>query len=227
MGYTIDGGEMGKIETECFHALKAVLVFKGLNVHPGYAKDRMVNAAALAARFVAGLPAAEAPEHTAQREGFFHLTGLAGDESQATVNMLLRDFEADRNRQREALLHQLGTFMETAYPGLTIDIQVREQYRNMAEVLDDHPEIVRKGAAAIRAAGLEVIPEAIRGGTDGARLCFMGVPTPNLFAGGLLFHSRKEWIPVVALVKSTHVILELCRLWAEDGEGLTAAREAD
>jgi tripeptide aminopeptidase len=223
VGYTIDGGEMGELETECFHALKAVLTFHGMNVHPGYAKRRMVNAGTLAARFIAGLPAAEAPEHTEGREGFFHVTALSGNESRARVELLLRDFDAARNRRREKLLQQMSASFETATPGLTIDLQVSEQYRNMQEVLGRHPDVTRKGQAAIEAAGIPVISKAIRGGTDGAHLCFMGLPTPNLFAGGLLFHSRKEWIPVIALAKSTQVILALCRLWAEDPNPLAAS----
>jgi len=221
VGYTIDGGEMGELETECFHALKAVLTFQGLNVHPGYAKNRMVNAARLAAGFVANLPAAEAPEHTDDREGFFHVTTLSGNESRATIEMLLRDFHADGNRRRTKWLRQMGTAFETAYPGLTVDLQISEQYRNMKEILDRYPEVRRKACDAIQTAGLEVITRAIRGGTDGAQLCFQGMPTPNLFAGGLLFHSRKEWIPAIALAKSSQVILELCRLWAKDQGGIT------
>ena len=218
---------MGELETECFHALKAVLTFQGLNVHPGYAKNRMVNAGKLAACFVAGLPAAEAPEHTAEREGFFHVTALTGNETRATVEMLLRDFDADRNRRRERWLRQMGTAFETASPGLTIDLQITEQYRNMKEVLDRYPDVRRKARDAIQAAGVEVITKAIRGGTDGAQLCFLGVPTPNLFAGGLLFHSHKEWIPVNALAKSTQVIMELCRLWAEDGKSIVSPGDSD
>jgi tripeptide aminopeptidase len=227
VAYTIDGGEMGELETECFHALKAILTFQGMNVHPGYAKNRMVNAVKLAARFVTGLPAAEAPEHTEAREGFFHVTALSGSESQATVEILLRDFDAKRNRRREALLQQMRAAFETAYPGLTITLQVTEQYRNMKDVLDRHPEVRRKAQKAIQAAGVDVITKSIRGGTDGAQLCFLDLPTPNLFAGGLLFHSRKEWIPVIALAKSTQVIMELCRLWAEDKSGFVPARDAD
>ena len=227
VGYTIDGGEMGELEIECFHALKAMLTFQGLNVHPGYAKNRMVNAGRLAACFVAGLPAAETPEHTAEREGFFHVTALSGNESRATVEILLRDFDAERNRRREKWLRQMSAVFETAHPGLRIDLHITEQYRNMKEVLDRYPDVGRKAREAIQAAGVEVIAKAIRGGTDGAQLCFLGVPTPNLFAGGLLFHSRKEWIPVIALAKSAQVIMELCRLWAEDEKGIVPPGDSD
>jgi tripeptide aminopeptidase len=227
VGYTVDGGEMGELETECFHALKASLTFQGMNVHPGYAKNRMVNAGKLAACFVAGLPAAEAPEHTADREGFFHVTTLSGNESRATIEMLLRDFDADRNRRREKWLWQVKAAFETANPGLIIDLQITEQYRNMKDVLDRYPEVRHKACDAMQAAGVAVITKAIRGGTDGAQLCFLGVPTPNLFAGGLLFHSRKEWIPVIALTKSAQVLMELCRLWANDGNGIAPPGGSD
>ena len=180
---------------------------------------------ALATRFLAALPAAETPEHTEGREGFFHLTTLSGNESRASAQLILRDFAADRNRRREDLLRRMAASFEAAYPGLAIRLQIGEQYRNMKEILDRYPVVVHKAREAIQACGLDVITRAIRGGTDGAHLCFMGVPTPNLFAGGLLFHSRKEWIPVTALVKCTQVILELSRRWAEDPEGLAPASE--
>jgi tripeptide aminopeptidase len=217
VGYTIDGGEMGELEAECFHALKAVLTFKGLNVHPGYAKGCMVNAAAIAARLAADLPAWETPEHTEGREGFIHLTRIRGDESLAHLELILRDFDAAQNLRRHRLLKLLVDSYRTLYPGLELNLEVTEQYRNMKEVLDRHPTVIQIARQAIAAAGVAVIDKSIRGGTDGARLSFMGMPTPNLFAGGLLFHSRKEWIPVVALQKSAEAILHLCRLWAGAG----------
>ncbi len=226
VGYTIDGGELGELEAECFHALRADITFTGLNVHPGYAKNRMINAAAIAARFAAALPAHETPEHTAGREGFFHLTAIAGDESQARLELILRDFDAGRNEQRMEILEKLSTTYRALYPGLTIDLTIKEQYRNMKDVLDRYPEVLHMARQAFAAAGVDVIDKAIRGGTDGARFCFMGVPTPNIFAGGLLFHSRKEWIPVRALQKSTEVILQLCRLWAQSPSAAADAPEA-
>ncbi len=223
VGYTIDGGDLGELEAECFDALKAEIRFTGHNVHPGYAKNRMINAAAIAARFVAHLPADETPEHTAGREGFFHLTAIDGNESQARLDLILRDFEAERNQRRADILKSLRATFLKLYPGLAIDLRIREQYRNMKEVLDRHPNVLNVARRAYEAAGVDIIDKAIRGGTDGARFCFMGLPTPNIFAGGLLFHSRKEWIPVRALQKSTEVILHLCRLWAQV---LPAARPA-
>jgi tripeptide aminopeptidase len=226
VGYTIDGGEMGELEAECFHALKAVLVFKGLNVHPGYAKGCMVNAAAIAARLAADLPAWETPEHTEGREGFFHLTRIRGDESLASLELILRDFDPSANLQRHGQLERLADVYRLRYPGLGLDLAVSEQYRNMKEVLDQHPAVIQIARQAIADAGITVIDKSIRGGTDGARLSFMGMPTPNLFAGGHLFHSRKEWIPVSALQKSAEVILNLCRLWATT-QGPTAFRATD
>ncbi len=226
VGYTIDGGELGQLEAECFHALKVEIAFTGLNVHPGYAKNRMINAAAIAARFAAALPAHETPEHTAGREGFYHLTAITGNESQARLELILRDFDAGRNEQRVAILEKLHTTYKALYPGLVIDLAVKEQYRNMKEVLDRYPDVLAMARRAFKAAGVDIIDKAVRGGTDGAQVCFMGMPTPNIFAGGFLFHSRKEWIPVRALQKSTEVILQLCRLWAQTPSAAAGAPEA-
>ncbi|MFZ7125993.1 MAG: peptidase T [Desulfobacterales bacterium] len=213
-GYTVDGGEMGEIESECFHAEEVKLTFTGHNVHPGYAKNRLVNASAAAARLMAALPDADSPEHTEGREGFIHLTGISGNESNATLSFILRDFESDRVEQRRRLIAHLVDVFRVREPGLAIEMQVREQYRNMREVLIGHPEVARRAAGAIEMSGVPPIERSIRGGTDGARLSFMGMPTPNLFAGGMLFHSKKEWIPATALRKCPETLLHLCHLWA-------------
>ena len=217
-GYTIDGGMVGELEAECFNAQKATVTVKGRNIHPGYAKNRMRNAAAIAARLVAALPEHDTPEHTEKREGFWHLTDLGGDENRATAKMILRDFDAEANRQRGALLQQLAAHFETRYPGVQIGVELTQQYRNMAEVLDQHPMVTALAREAIEAAGLAVIQRPIRGGTDGARFSFLGMPTPNIFTGGMMFHSRTEWIPETALGKTAEVILHLSRLWARAGE---------
>lgn len=214
-GYTVDGGVIGELETECFDAHKVRLDFFGRNIHPGYAKGKMVNAAAIAARFVAALPAVETPEHTAGRQGFWHLTELGGDESWAQAVMILRDFEAAKNTGRISDLRQQVRDFQNRYPGLRIDMTATEQYRNMAEVLDHYPKVVAMAERAMIAAGVDIIRKPIRGGTDGARLSFMGMPCPNLFAGGLMFHSKTEWIPVTALEKSAATLIHLCRLWSE------------
>jgi len=213
-GYTMDGGMMGELEAECFDAFQILLTFHGRNIHPGYAKGKMINAAAVAARFVAALPEAQTPEHTENREGFWHVTELGGKENQARAKLILRDFESESNQARVRLVEQFARTFELRYPGLGIDLETKEQYRNMREVLHKHPEVLSKARRAIEEAGLAVIHRPIRGGTDGARLSFMGMPCPNLFAGGVHFHSRTEWVPVIALQKATEVILHLCRLWA-------------
>ncbi len=214
-GYTIDGGMMGELEDECFDAFRADLTFHGSNVHPGYAKNRMVNAAAIAARFVAALPEHESPEHTEEREGFFHLMHLQGNENRAELSFIIRDFEASENQRRIELLQQLRQAFETRYPGLSIELTLKDQYNNMRDVLEQHPDVIHKAQQAIDMAGIPIIRRAIRGGTDGARLSFMGLPTPNIFAGGLMFHSQKEWIPEIALQKAAEVIIHLCALWAD------------
>jgi len=213
IAYTLDGGMVGELEIECFDARGARIRFHGMNMHPGYAKDRMVNAGAAAARFLAALPEWQSPEHTEGREGFFHLGRISGDESEAELHFILRDFTAAGNDRRIALLRAQRECFIARTPGLRIDLELRDQYRNMREVLDRHPAVAQIAREAMEAQGIPVIQRAIRGGTDGARLCFMGLPTPNLFAGGMLAHSRKEWVPVSALVKATETILTLSGLW--------------
>lgn len=215
-GYTMDGGEMGELEAECFDAWSARLIFDGYNIHPGYAKDKMVNAVAIASRFAASLPEAQTPEHTSDREGFYHLSSLRGDESRAEAKIYLRDFEAAANKDRIKLIKQLAEQFELRYPGLRIELELTQQYRNMRTVLEQHPQVSVLAHEAISRAGLEALERSIRGGTDGANLCFVGMPTPNLFAGGLNFHSRTEWIPVIALQKACEVILHLCLLWSKE-----------
>ncbi len=224
-GYTVDGGMIGEIDVECFNALRAVVEFRGMNVHPGYAKNRMINAGNIAARYAASLPEFEAPEHTEGREGFFHLTGLEGDENRAILKIIVRDFDENANRRRVGLLERLRDEFEVRYPGLRIELSVTEQYRNMSEVLDLHPDTVALAEQAMVMAGVEPDRKSIRGGTDGARLCFMGLPTPNLFTGGVLFHSRKEWIAAPALQKACEVLVNLCALHAKGkaGQGLNPA----
>lgn len=213
--YTVDGGFPGELEDECFDAWRARVKIQGVGVHPGYAKDKMINAARVAARFVAELPAEQSPERTAGREGFFHPTSLEGNCEKAEIDMIIRDFEEARNQQRLAVLDELKARIEADNPGCTITIETEHQYHNMAEILRQNPEVLAKAQEAMEAAGLKVIRKAIRGGTDGSALCQKGHPTPNLFAGGLLFHSRREWIAESAILNSVLTLLHLARLWAE------------
>ena len=214
VGYTVDGGMIGEVDVECFDALRAVVEFRGMNVHPGYAKNRMINAGQIAARYAASLPEFEAPEHTEGREGFFHLTGFEGDESRATLKYILRDFNSSANQCRVELLERLKEAFVLRYPGLGIEIAVTEQYRNMGEILKLHPDSIALAEQAMTMAGVKSVRKSVRGGTDGARLCFMGLPTPNLFTGGMLFHSRKEWVAVPAMQKACEVLINLCGLYA-------------
>lgn len=215
-GYTIDGGMLGELEAECFDAREAVLVLHGRNIHPGFAKGRMLNAAAIASRLVAALPEYDTPEHSAGREGFWHLMALNGNENKATVRMILRDFRLERNDARIDLLQQVAHAFELRHPGLRVTVKTRHQYRNMREVLDRYPKVVQLAEEAITRTGLPVIRKPVRGGTDGARLSFMGMPCPNIFSGAMMIHSKTEWLPVIALQKAAEVILQLCHLWAEN-----------
>jgi tripeptide aminopeptidase len=218
-GYTVDGGKVGELSTECFHAHKVRVSFKGINVHPGQAKGRMVNAVKAAAWMASALPEQEAPEHTEAREGFFHVTGLSGDENNALLSMILRDFKEVENRRRVDMLKQLKEVLLLRRPGLGMEIEVTEQYRNMGEVISSAPEVVAMAEEAMRRAGIEPVHKPIRGGTDGARLTSRGLPTPNLFTGGQLFHSRKEWVGLSGMQKAAEVLLHLCGVAATDGSG--------
>ncbi len=214
--YTMDGGEMGELETECFDAWKAEFEFIGLSVHPGYAKNKMINAINVASRFFTQIPEYETPEHTEDREGFYHLYDLSGGEENAKAKMILRDFEVNRNKQRMDYIESLKNTFENLYKGLQINVEFTHSYENMNIFLSSYPEIVKKAEKAILDAGLELIRTAIRGGTDGARLSAKGLPTPNIFAGGMLFHSRKEYIPTLALQKATEVILLIAQNWINE-----------
>ena len=214
--YTVDGGEMGELEFECFDAWLAQTKFIGLNVHPGNAKNKMINAIQIANRFFSELPESESPEHTEEREGFFHLTKLQGKAEEATSRMLIRDFIEENNKRRMDYLKNLKKVYEIRYPGLKIEIDFKHQYQNMFKYIYKKPQVVDLAKQAIEKAGLEVKINPIRGGTDGARLSAKGIPTPNIFAGGLLFHSRKEYIPTLALQKSTEVLIYLAHLWTQN-----------
>ena len=212
--YTIDGGEPGEIEAECFDAWGATITFKGISVHPGFAKDKMINAATVCARFLATMPEYETPEHTELREGFFHITGISGSEEEATAKMIIRDFLVPNNERRMDYLRKLKDYFEFKHPGLKIDIEFKHQYENMWTVMEKHPQSVELAKKAIEMVGLPIRPRAIRGGTDGSRLSVLGHPTPNIFDGGMLFHSRKEWIAKSSLQKAAETIVHLAGLWS-------------
>lgn len=213
--YTLDGGEMGELETECFDAWKAEITFKGVSVHPGYSKNLMINAIEIASRFVSQIPEAETPQNTENREGFYHLYKMEGDCVTAKTTFILRDFDKKKNEKRMTYLTKLKETFEERYPGLKIETEFSHSYENMVVYLKEHPEVIAKAAEAIKQSDLVLKETLIRGGTDGARLSARGIPTPNLFAGGLLFHSLKEYIPVPALQKSAQVVINLANNWAQ------------
>jgi tripeptide aminopeptidase len=210
--YTMDGGYPGTLETECFDAIGVKVEFQGIGVHPGYAYGKMVNAILAAASFTELLPKAERPETTKDRAGFFHLTSIEGTNEFATARLILRDYDHQKNAKRLDLVQEMANEVERGYPGLKIAVTHTKQYENMGEVLARNPEVAERAKRAIEASGLKVKEKAIRGGTDGSRLCAMGYPTPNIFAGGMLFHSRREWIAVSALTKAVETILNLADL---------------
>ena len=214
--YTLDGGSRGELEYESFSADAMTLTFNGFNTHPGYAKGRMVNAIRLAARFIDRLPAQTmSPETTGGHEGFVHPYQLEASVDRTRVKVLIRDFVTAALAEKEALVERLAREVVASVPGASLEIKIEESYRNMREVLDRHPDVVDRAREAIRRAGLEPIERPIRGGTDGSRLSFMGLPTPNLFAGEHNFHSRLEWVSVQDMEKAVEVIVELARVWGK------------
>jgi len=214
--YTMDGGSRGEVEMESFSADAMTITFHGCNTHPGYAKGRMVNAIKVAARFIDRLPQdAMSPETTEGHEGFVHPYVVTAGVETTAVRLLIRDFVTAALAEKERMLETLARDVAAGYPGTRVEIAVEESYRNMKEVLDQHPAIVEHAREAMRRAGLEPRSRPIRGGTDGSRLSFMGLPTPNLFAGEHNFHSRLEWVSVQDMEKAVEVIVQLCRVWEE------------
>ena len=216
--YTMDGGPRGELEFESFSADAITLTFRGFNTHPGFAKGRMVNAIKLAARFIERLPADRlSPETTDGREGFVHPYVVQAGVDRTAVRLIVRDFDTEGLKKKGTWLQELATAVVTDVAGAAVDVQIEEQYRNMREVIDRHPLVVERAREAIVRAGLPLRERAIRGGTDGSRLSFMGLPTPNLFAGEQNFHSRLEWVSVQDMEKAVDVIVELARVWEEGG----------
>ena len=212
--YTLDGGGRGELEYESFSADAMTVTFSGFNTHPGYAKGRMVNAIRVAADFVARLPRDEmSPETTEGYEGFVHPYQVQAAVDRTSVRLLVRDFVTDGLKEKEARIEAIARHAAALHPGASVGIVIQESYRNMREVLERHPQVVEHARRAIRLAGLEPVERPIRGGTDGSRLSFMGLPTPNLFAGEHNFHSRLEWVSAQDMDKAVEVIVRLCELW--------------
>lgn len=211
--YTVDGGEIGELEYENFNAAAAKVVFSGRNVHPGTAKDKMVNASLLAVEFASMLPADQRPETTEGYEGFFHLTTMVGSVEQAVLQYIVRDHSRELFEQKKQLLEQITAQLNKKYPGM-VSLEMHDQYYNMREIVEPKKYIVDLASEAMEAVGVKPQIKPIRGGTDGARLSFMGLPCPNLFTGGHNFHGRYEYIPIPSLQKSMETVVKIAELVA-------------
>jgi tripeptide aminopeptidase len=212
-GFTLDGGEVGTFEDETFSADAATIVIDGVSAHPGYAKGKMINAIKIAAEIVAALPKDSwCPEATSGREGFVHPVDINGIQEKATLQFIVRDFDTAMLAVHEKKLFDVAQNVVSKYPGVTITCSVTEQYRNMKEIIDQHPHITSLANAAYEKAGLTMVKEPIRGGTDGSRLSFMGLPCPNIFTGMQAIHSKHEWVGVTDMEKSVEVLVNICNL---------------
>ncbi len=209
VAYTVDGGELGEIEYENFNAANAGVFVHGVNIHPGSAKNKMKNALLIALEFAALLPPAETPGHTEGYEGFYHLHDMKGNETEAQLHYLIRDHDRDRFEARKAFLARAAAFLNDKYGAGTVEVAVKDSYYNMKEQIEPHMYLILRARAAMEAAGVTPVVVPIRGGTDGARLSYMGLPCPNLSTGGLNFHGVHEYIPADALLKMTQVLVNL------------------
>jgi tripeptide aminopeptidase len=215
-GYTLDGGEAGSLEDETFSADSVQLIIHGVITHPGYAKDKMVNALKIAADVLASLPRAElSPETTHEKQGFIHPIRIDGIAEKATIDFIIRDFVTEGLKKKEDFLLSVVEMVMENYPKASFDFKVTEQYRNMKEVLDQHLQVVDYAKEAISRAGLSLKMESIRGGTDGSRLSFMGLPCPNLFAGEQAIHSKLEFISIQDMNKAVETIIHIAGIWEE------------
>lgn len=216
-GYTIDGESAGHLEDETFSADGVTITIQGVSAHPGFAKGKMEHALKIASRIVDRLPKDMAPETTEDREGFLHPVGLHGGLDSATLSLIVRDFSEQGLKEKETLLEHIVRGVMADFPRSSYRLEIRQQYRNMKEVLDRHPAVVDNAIEAIRRAGLVPIRSSIRGGTDGSRLSFMGLPCPNIFAGEHAFHSRLEWVSVQDMEAAVRTIVHLAAIWEERG----------
>ena len=215
-GYTLDGGELGTLEDETFNADAATITVHGVIAHPGYAKGRLVNALKIAGKILAALPKKEfSPETTKKRKGFVHPVRVEGVAEKATIEFIVRDFTRDGLRENAERLRKIAEDVLDKYPKAKMEFIVVEQYRNMKEVLDKHPQVVEYAEEAYKKSNLKVHKQSIRGGTDGSRLSFMGLPCPNLFTGMQGIHSKKEWIGVRDMKKAVEVMINLVQVWEE------------
>ena len=213
--YTLDGAEIGEIEAETFNATKVVVAIRGRSTHPGTAKGQLVNAVKLAADFVAAFPRdGLSPETTEEREGFVHPHKILGGAEETCVEFIVRDHDAATMQEHLELIRRLAGEIRDREPRASVELEEEEQYRNMGEVIDKHPEVIEAAEEAVRRIGVEPVHAIIRGGTDGARLSHRGLPTPNLFTGGSEYHSRREWASVQDMAAATAMLVELAQVWA-------------
>ncbi|MDX9883384.1 MAG: peptidase T [Prolixibacteraceae bacterium] len=215
--YTLDGGEIGELEYENFNAAGARIIVQGRSVHPGYAKGKMINAVLVANQIISFLPAGQRPEHTEKYEGFYHVTSLEGNVSEAIMEMIIRDHDRKKFEDRKNFLIECCSLVNLKYGAEVVKLQLEDQYYNMKEKVEPVKYIVGIAELAMRKAGVEPKIKAIRGGTDGARLSYMGLPCPNIFAGGHNFHGPYEYLPVRSMQKAVDVIVKICGLVAEKG----------
>lgn len=215
-GYTLDGGEEGYLEDETFSADGATITVHGVIAHPGYAKDKLVNALKIVGAILEALPKNEwSPETTDKKQGFVHPVSISGIAEKAWASFIVRDFDTDKLAEHHKRLKTLAENIVAKYPGASMEYKPQEQYRNMKLVLDKHPEVVENAAEAIRRSGMKVTTESIRGGTDGSRLSYMGLPCPNIFTGMQNIHSKLEWIGVYDMIKATETLVQLAAIWEE------------
>ncbi|WP_288864106.1 peptidase T [uncultured Alistipes sp.] len=213
--YTVDGGMEGELEYENFNAASARIDIQGRNVHPGYAKGKMINAIEVACDLQRMLPEAEKPEHTEGYEGFYHCVGLNGTVEKATLSYIIRDHDADRFEQKKVFMWAAVDLLKKKYGDEVLTLTLKDQYFNMRKMVEPHPQVIDKALEAMRMADVKPLVRPIRGGTDGARLSFMGLPCPNLFTGGMNFHGKFEYCSLTTMRKAQQVILNLAQLWSE------------
>lgn len=214
-GYTVDGEERGTLENETFSADGARLLIKGVSTHPGFAEGRMESAILILAQILAELPAGLSPRATSGREGFIHPVSISGGVEEASADFILRDFDSGKLEGYGAIIKEIAARVLREFPGSTAELRQVEQYRNMRQVLDRYPQVAGYAMEAMRRSGLEPQLRSIRGGTDGSRLSFMGLPCPNIFAGEHAFHSKQEWVSVQDMQKAVETIVNICRVWEE------------
>ena len=214
-GYTMDGGELGELEYENFNAASAKIEVKGVSVHPGYAKNKMINAARVAAEFAAQMPVTETPEQTVEFEGFYHLLSIEGNVEHASLSYIIRDHNRERFERRKQFVQKAAEWMNERYGEGTVTATINDQYYNMREMIEPVPHVVDIVLDAMKECDIPAKVRAIRGGTDGAQLSFMGLPCPNIFAGGLNFHGPHEFLPIPSLEKASELVVKIVELTAK------------